>query len=45
LVDLDRSAAQLQYHAVDVPSDDVSERYERIIGPTERLVREIAGER
>jgi multicomponent Na+:H+ antiporter subunit E len=45
VVDLDRSSARLQYHAVDVPSDDVAERYEQVIGPTERRVLEIAEER
>lgn len=44
LVDLDRSSAQLQYHAVEVPPDDAHQRYERVNGPTERRVVEIAEE-
>lgn len=45
LVDLDRSAHRLQYHAIDVPSVEAGGRYARMNGPTERYVRRIAGER
>ena len=41
IVDLDRSAAQLQYHAVDVPPDDPEQRRNRVTGPTERQVLRI----
>lgn len=39
VVDLDRSAQELQYHAVAVPPP--KERYERVNGPTERMVARI----
>jgi multicomponent Na+:H+ antiporter subunit E len=42
IADLDRSAAQLQYHAVDVPPGDPEQRRERVTGPTERQVLRIA---
>jgi multicomponent Na+:H+ antiporter subunit E len=45
LVDLDRSEARLQYHAVEVPPDDVQERYKRVNGPTERRVLDITQDR
>jgi multicomponent Na+:H+ antiporter subunit E len=45
IVDLDRSAAEFQYHAVDVPGGDPAERRERVNGPTERHVLRIAGTR
>lgn len=45
LVDLDRSARQLQYHTIDVPSVEAGGRYESVNGPTERTVCEIARER
>jgi multicomponent Na+:H+ antiporter subunit E len=42
IADLDRSAAQLQYHAVDVPPGEPEQRRERMTGPTERQVLRIA---
>jgi multicomponent Na+:H+ antiporter subunit E len=42
IADLDRSAAQLQYHAVDVPSGNPERRREQVTGPTERQVLSIA---
>lgn len=45
LVDLDRSEACLQYHAVEVPQGDTEQRYERVNGATERRVLEIAQDR
>jgi multicomponent Na+:H+ antiporter subunit E len=42
LVDLDRSADELQYHAVAVPSGTVTERAEAVNAPTERRVIRIA---
>lgn len=38
LVDLDRSRAQLQYHAVEVPPGGPGEMREQINGPVERLL-------
>lgn len=38
LVDLDRSAAQLQYHAVEVPEGGQAAAREKINGPVERLL-------
>lgn len=45
LVDLDRSEARLQYHAVEVPPDDAEQRYEQVNGPTERRILEITQDR
>jgi multicomponent Na+:H+ antiporter subunit E len=45
ITDLDRSAAELQYHAVDVPSGNGDQRRERVSGPTERQVLRIARSR
>jgi len=45
LVDLDRSSGQLQYHAIDLPPDNVEQRYERVNGPSERRILEVAKER
>lgn len=45
IVDLDRSTAELQYHAVDVPEGEPAERRERVTGPTERHVLRIARSR
>jgi multicomponent Na+:H+ antiporter subunit E len=42
LVDLDRSADELQYHAVDVAAVEARGRYESVNGPTERVVRKIS---
>jgi multicomponent Na+:H+ antiporter subunit E len=42
IVDLDRSAAELQYHAVDVPTGDAGRRRDQVSGPTERRVLRIA---
>jgi multicomponent Na+:H+ antiporter subunit E len=42
LVDLDRSAHELQYHAVAVPQDGAAERAEAINAPTERRVIRIS---
>jgi multicomponent Na+:H+ antiporter subunit E len=41
IVDLDRSAAELQYHAVAVPPGDRDQRAEHINAPTERRLRTI----
>jgi multicomponent Na+:H+ antiporter subunit E len=40
-VDLDRSADELQYHAVAVPEGSGAERAERVNAPTERLVAKV----
>jgi multicomponent Na+:H+ antiporter subunit E len=42
IVDLDRSAAELQYHAVDVPTGTPQERREQVNGPTERHVLRVS---
>lgn len=44
IVDLDRSARELQYHAVSVPDGDAAERAEQVNAPTERELRRIVGE-
>jgi multicomponent Na+:H+ antiporter subunit E len=43
LVDLDRSAAQLQYHAVQVPGGGPEEAREEINGPVERQLAGFRG--
>jgi multicomponent Na+:H+ antiporter subunit E len=43
LVDVDRKRHLLQYHSIAVPEGDREARRESINGPTERLLRPIAG--
>jgi multicomponent Na+:H+ antiporter subunit E len=45
IADLDRSAAELQYHAIDVPPRDPEERRARVNAATERQVLRISGSR
>ena len=43
IVDLDRSRAQLQYHAVEVPDGDPQQKRDHINGPVEDLVAAFRG--
>lgn len=43
ITDLDRSRAELQYHAVEVPAGGPEQKREKINGPVEKLVAPFAG--